>query len=167
MTKTFLVHRAFMLFAYLTLGAFALLFSSTSANAQASSSTSNYTETVSPTMYSGCAGQVILTLEGQIHNVFHVTETPSEQRLFRYHTNYQGVTAVDPVGNQYRVSTVNNDTTVLEDSGQREFTIVQYFKLIGKGAAANERVRVINHVTINENGEVTAIFSKFSADCSN
>jgi hypothetical protein len=71
------------------------------------------------------------------------------------------------LGNQYTVSTVNNDTNVLEDFDLRTFTVIQYFKLIGKGHAANERVRTVNHVTINDKGEITAIFSKFDADCSN
>jgi hypothetical protein len=164
MTKNLLVHRTFMLFACLTISAFAFMFCPTSTNAQAVSSTSNYTETVFPTTFSGCAGGALI-LEGQIHNVFHVTETPSGQRVFRNHTNFQGVTATDALGNQYRVSTVNNDTTVLE-AELREFTVVQYFKLIGKGPSANERVRTVNHVTVNANGEVTAIFSKFYADCS-
>ncbi len=166
MLKNLLVNKTFMFFACLTVAAFALLFSPTSTNAQASSFTSNYTETVSPTTYSGCAGSD-LALEGQIHFVIHVTETPSGQRIVRYHTNFQGVTAVDELGQQYRVSSVNNDTTVLEDSELRTFTVVQYFKLVGKGPAANERVRSISHVTINDQGEVTAIFSKFNTDCSN
>jgi hypothetical protein len=163
MLKVPLIHRTFMFFACLTVATFALLFSSTSTNAQASSSTSNYTETVFPTTYSGCAGS-FLTLEGQIHFVFHATETLSGQRIVRYHTNFQGVSAVDELGKQYRVSSVNNETMVFEDSELRNFTVVQYSILIGKGRAANERVRSVSHVTVNDKGEVTAIFSKFNAE---
>jgi hypothetical protein len=166
MVSSSLVHKTFMLLACLSVAVYTLLFSPTSTNAQASGFTSNYTETVFPTTFSGCAGGD-LTVEGQIHYVIHTTETPSGQRIVRYHTNFQGVSAVDELGKQYRVSSVNNDTTVLEDSEPRNFTVVQYFKLIGRGPAANERVRSISHTTINDKGEVTAIFSKFDADCSN
>jgi hypothetical protein len=166
MLKSPLIHRIFIFIACLTVGSCALLFSPTSTKAQASSFTSNYTETIFLTPFSGCAGSD-LTLEGQIHTVIHVTETPSGQRIVRNHTNFQGVIAADALGNHYRVSTVNNDTTILDDSEQSSFTIVQYFKLIGKGPAANERVLSISHVTINDKGEVTAIFSKSNADCNN
>ncbi|MDQ3801335.1 MAG: hypothetical protein M3384_18085 [Acidobacteriota bacterium] len=166
MTKHPMVQRTIVLFACLMTAAFAVLFSATTANAQASSITSNYTETIYPLMYSGCAGRVNLTVQGEIHFVFHVTETPSGQRIFKYHINYAGVSAVDPAGNQYSVSSGSNDTTVLEDSDQRNFTVVQYFKLIGQGQAANERVKTTSHITINDNGEITSIFSRFDGDCS-
>lgn len=146
--------------------ALTLFLSPASANAQAAAVTSNYTEQVPPTTFSGCAGSAIITLTGEIHFVFHVTETPSGQRVFRNHINYQGVSGVDAAGNQYQVASQSNDTMILDEE-LRTFTVVQYFKLLGRGPAANERVRTINHVTINDNGEVTSIFSKFEADCSN
>ena len=145
--------------------ALTLFLSPASANAQAAAFTSNYTEQVAPTTFSPCAGSTI-TLTGEIHYVFHVTETPSGQRVFRNHINYQGVSGVDAAGNQYQVASQSNETTVLDEE-LRTFTIVQYFKLLGRGQAANERVRTVNHVTINDNGEVTSIFSKFEGDCSN
>ena len=143
--------------------ALTLFLSPASANAQAAAFTSNYTEQANST-FSGCASSTI-TLTGEIHFVFHATEAPSGQRVFRTHINYQGVSGVDAAGNQYRVASQSNDTMILDEE-LRTFTIVQYFKLLGRGQAANERVRTINHVTINDNGEVTSIFSKFEADCS-
>lgn len=165
MTKHPVVQRTLLLFACLMTAAFALLFSATAANAQASSITSNYTETIYPSTYSSCVGGN-LTVQGEIHFVFHVTEAPSGQRIFKYHINYAGVSAVDQAGKQYSVTSNSNDTTVLDDFDQRNFTVVQYFRLIGHGRAANERVRTVSHVTINDNGEITSIFSRFEGDCS-
>ena len=144
--------------------ALTLFLSPASANAQAAAITSNYTEQVPPTTFNPCAGSTI-TLTGEIHFVFHTTETPSGQRVFRNHINYQGVSGVDAAGNQYQVASQGNDTMILEEE-LRTFTVVQYFKMLGRGEAANERVRTVNHVTINDNGEITSIFSKFEGDCS-
>lgn len=141
------------------------VFSTVQANAQASPITSNYTEDVPATTFNPCVGGQI-TLSGQIHYVFHVTEAPSGQRVFRYHINYQGVNGVDSAGNQYRVASQSNDATIL-DSELRNFTVVQYFRLLGSGPAANERVRTVNHVTVNDIGEVTSIFSRVETDCRN
>ena len=145
--------------------AFVLLFSTTSAKAQAFSFTSNYTQQVFPTSFSGCAGGNLI-LDGQMHFVFHFTETPSGPRLFRSHINYQGVTATDQSGNQYALNSNSNDVTILEDE-LRTATVVQYFRLIGRGQNAKEYVRNVNHVTFNDNGEITSLFSKFYAECNN
>jgi hypothetical protein len=63
MLKNLLVHRTFMFFVCLTVASFAIVFSSISTNAQAVSFTSNYTETIPATAFSGCAGSN-LTVEG-------------------------------------------------------------------------------------------------------
>jgi len=164
MSKKPLVPRTFMLLACLTVTVFVNLFSPTSANAQASSFTQSYSFPLDRTTFSGCAGGA-LSLEGQTHFLFHDTQTPSGQRVFRYHTNLQGAVAVDASGREYRVSSGTNEIMILEESGLRTFTVVQYWHLLGQGSAPNERFRTVNHVTINNNGEITSIFSRSEADC--
>lgn len=164
MTKKYAVLKAIGL-SFCLVTALTLFFSPTSVKAQAYTSTSSYTQQVFPSTFSPCAGGSI-TLTGEMHFVFHVTETPSGQRVFRSHINYQGVSGFDSAGNEYQLASQSNDTSTYDEE-LRTATVVQYYKLIGHGAAANERVRNINHVTFNDNGEITSIFSKFDADCSN
>ena len=164
MTKKYAVLKTIGLsFCFMT--ALTLFLSPASANAQAFAFTSNYTQQIYPTTFSGCAGGM-LTLTGEMHFVFHFTETPAGPRIFRSHINNQGVSNIDAAGNQYQLNSQSNDTTILEEE-LRTATVVQYYKLIGRGNAPNERVRNVNHVTFNDNGEITSIFSKFEADCSN
>ncbi len=165
MTKKYAVLKTIGL-SFCLMTALTLFFSPASANAQAFAFTSNYTQQIYPTTFSGCAGGM-LTLTGEMHIVFHFTETPAGPRIFRSHFNNQGVSGYDAAGNQYQLNSQSNDTMILDEDELRTATIVQYYKLIGHSAAANERVRNVNHVTFNDNGEITSVFSKFEMDCSN
>ena len=157
-------------FALLSLAALAavamtLSLSNAPARAQATTTTFNFTEPVPPTTVGTCDGFRLIALSGDVHFVMTFNESASGNQHFRFEMNYQGVSGVDQFGNQYSVSANNSDTAVFNADTQSSESIVQYFRLIGQGQTPNQRVRNVSHITINNNGEPTAVFDHFDAEC--
>lgn len=50
-------------------------------------------------------------------------------------------------------------------NGTSEFTLIENVSLVGKGAVANESVKLTEHVTVNANGTVTVSRADFDLTC--
>ena len=145
--------------------ALTLSLSNAPARAQATTTTFNFTEPVPATTVGTCDGFRLISLSGEVHFVTHFTESASGNQTFRYEINYQGVSGVDQFGNEYSVASNSSDTAVFNADTQSSESIVQYFRLIGHGQTPKQQVRNVSHITINNNGEPTAVFDHFDAEC--
>jgi len=151
--------------AALSAAALSLFLSPATVAAQGFGLTSSYTGPVPSVTVGTCDGYRQITLSGEVHYVVRFASSASGNRNFGYQINYQKVKGVDQFGNEYVVSTTNSDSAVYDEDSQRSATLVQYFRLIGKGQASNQMVRNVSHLTLNANDELTVIFYTFDADC--
>lgn len=105
-----------------------------------------------------------IELSGQLHSVFHVTIDASGGVHVVGQTNPQGVTGIGLVtGTQYQGTGVSRFNFNMQ-AGE-EFTSVDSFKIIGRGTTDNLLVQGTFHVTVNANGEVTAVVDNFFVKC--
>ena len=151
--------------AAVTLAATLLLLSPARVGGQASSSTFTFTETVPAVTVGTCEGTRLISLTGTVHFVVHFTTSASGNQHVHYTINYQNVTGTDQFGNQYTVNSNSNDTSSFNADTQTSESVVQYFRLIGQGQVPNQQVRNVLHITVNNNGEPTAVFDHFYTDC--
>ena len=156
---------AHLSFATLAAAVLTMLFSTASARAQASTTTTSFTEPVPAVTVGTCDGFRLISLTGEVHFVVHFTTSDSGNQHVHYSINYQDVKGVDQFGNQYTVNSNSNDTSNFDAETQTSESVVQYFRLIGKGQVPNQQVRNVLHITVNNNGEPTAVFDHFYTDC--
>jgi hypothetical protein len=152
-------------FAAVALAATFLLLSPARTRSQASSSTFNFTAPVPAVTVGTCEGTRLISLTGEVHFVVHFTTSASGNQHVHYSINYQDVTGVDQFGNNYNVNSNSNDTSSFNAEAQTSESVVQYFRLIGQGQVPNQQVRNVMHITVNNNGEPTAVFDHFYTDC--
>ena len=152
-------------FAAVALVAAFLLMSPARTHSQASSETFNFTEPVPAVTVSTCDGLRLISLTGEVHFVVHFTTSASGNQHVHYSINYQDVTGTDQFGNQYQVHSNSNDTSNFNAQTQTSESVVQYFRLIGQGSVPNQQVRNVSHITVNNNGQPTAVFDHFYTDC--
>ena len=110
----------------------------------------------------GC--EELIELSGQIHSVSHITFDNSGGFHLVTQTNPQGVTGVGLVtGSHYQGTGVER----FNINGQvgEETTAVLSFKLIGRGPTDNYLVQQTFHITVNANGEVTAVADNSFVKC--
>ncbi|HVF42388.1 MAG TPA: hypothetical protein VM936_05240 [Pyrinomonadaceae bacterium] len=153
-----------LLFAAAALAALSLL-SPARVRSQASSSTFSFNEPVPAVTVGTCDGFRLISLTGEVHFVVHFTTSDSGNQHVHYSINYRDVKGGDQFGNQYTVNSNSNDTSNFNAETQTSESVVQYFRLIGKGQVPNQQVRNVSHITVNNNGEPTAVFDHFYTDC--
>jgi hypothetical protein len=105
-----------------------------------------------------------IELSGTLHSVFHITTDDSGGVHVVSKTNPQGVTGVGLVtGTKYQGTGVTRSNF----NGQvgSASTFVNSFKIIGQGTADNYLVQNSFHITVNANGEVTAVANNFFVKC--
>lgn len=106
-----------------------------------------------------CTGEVV-EISGTVHLL---AQTQPDGSLIG-HFNYQNVRGVGLTsGAVYRVSAVDHFwlAAPFPSSIQSE----RSFHLISQGAASNLLVRVLYHITVNANGEVTASMDELDMQC--
>jgi hypothetical protein len=112
------------------------------------------------------AGELV-QLSGSLHILSHVTENKNRFRVVSQF-NPQGVRGVGlTTGTVYQGTGVTRNTfSGSFNNGQYEETFIDNFRLIGKAGAASLRIHQTFHVTVNANGDVTALVEQYNADCS-
>jgi uncharacterized membrane protein len=133
-------------------------------SAQASEFTDN--EFVPFSLITAGCGDVI-SLSGTLHVLTHVTFNAAGGITIKTHFQPQGATGVGLVsGAQYQGTGVTQET--LTDNGpgpQFEFTFINNFRMISKGTTPNFDVHQTVHITVNNNGDVTATVDNTSIEC--
>jgi hypothetical protein len=110
----------------------------------------------------GGAGELVV-LEGDLHGLIAITENDNHLSV-KTHFQPQGISGTGlSTGDTYQGTGVTQDhfTTGLAET----FTFVNNFRIIGQGLDNNFLVHETFHVSINANGEVTAVVDNFSVEC--
>jgi hypothetical protein len=140
-----------------------LLAGSSSAHAQASTTTTNLRLPLDTTLANPCTGELI-TFGGTIHLVIHATTTPSGDFHATVHQNLQnasGIAAESGDTFQFQFGT----TETLNVAAGTETTLSQNLRVVGPGPDNNFLLHQTTHLTINPNGEATAVVDNFFATC--
>jgi hypothetical protein len=113
-----------------------------------------------------CTGD-LLWAGGDLHIVESVTYDRNGGVHTIVHTNYQGWTAEvisgPNVGAEYVAS--NSPTSSNNMKKGETKTTSQVINFVGKGHAPNVKVRFLQHITVNANGEVTAEVDVHETTC--
>jgi hypothetical protein len=116
-----------------------------------------------------CTGELV-ELAGTQHIVAHSTLDATGALHTKYHVVTQG-RGVSDSGAKYIVINTDNveeNITLPPEEVQRTITNPGMFKLIRQGSstpADDQYVNYLLHVTVNANGEVTAVVSSFDFGC--
>lgn len=110
------------------------------------------------------AGEVVF-LSGDLHALFHFTDDGAGGFHVMSEFNPQGVSGTGLTsGDNYQGTGV---TRFDFNAGAIPFneTFVNNFRIIGEGTGNNLLIHATFHITVNANGEVTAIVDNFTAEC--
>ena len=111
----------------------------------------------------GGAGEDV-ELTGYLHDLFHVTFTPSGGFRLSVVDNPQGISGTGfTTGAKYQGTGITRD-----NFGGRvgsEETFVNNFRIIGQGPGNNFLVHENLHITVNANGTLTVFRDNFSVEC--
>ena len=133
-----------------------------SAMAQASSTRVPFTQF----QFVPCAGEVV-EISGTLHIVSRTTVDNTGGTHIKIHSQPQGATGEGLLsGDLYRGGGVTQ-VTINTNSGGLPFsaTFINNFGLIGRGPVPDLHVHQTIHLTINENGEITANISETRITC--
>jgi hypothetical protein len=111
----------------------------------------------------GGAGEVV-ELNGQLHDLFTVTGTPSGGFHSEVHDNPQAVSGVgQTTGDLYHATGMTrfNITSDLP----LDMVFVDNFKVVGQGRGNNFEVHDNFHIKIGTDGQVTAFHDNFRTQC--
>lgn len=139
----------------------------TSASAAADSFTVSQNFPIDIVVFVPCAnggtGEEV-ELSGNLHDLFHVTFTPSGGFRLSGSDNPQGISGIGlTTGAKYQGTGI----TRFNFGGRvgAEETDVNNFRIIGQGPGNNYLVHDNFHITINANGTVTSFHDNFSVEC--
>jgi len=111
----------------------------------------------------GGAGEEVL-LTGNLHDVFHVTFTPSGSFRIAFSDNPQGVSGFGlTTAAKYQGTGITRD--IFGGRVGFEETFVNNFRIIGQGPGNNFLVHENLHITVNANGTLTVFRDNFSVEC--
>ena len=112
----------------------------------------------------GGLGEVV-DVTADIHQLTRVTINGNHLGVTA-HSNSHGVGTGQTTGDTYQGGGETTDTFNLNPNNlQQEATFVSSFRLNGQGSAPNLTLRVVEHFTVNANGDVTVLVDNFSIDC--
>jgi hypothetical protein len=111
----------------------------------------------------GGVGEEVL-INGNLHDLFHVTLDANGGFHLRFLDNPQGVTGTGlTTGDTYR-GTGGTQDTFNGAVGSAE-TFVNNFRIIGQGPGNNLLVHENFHITVNPDGTVTSFHDNFTVEC--
>ena len=118
-----------------------------------------------PFAFDVVACEEVVAVSGTFHFVEAFTQTPTGRAIFRSHINAKGIGVGATTGARYQW----NDAINLTDhfgGPTGVFTATQTTRLVGQGGASDLLFRARFHVTVNANGELTALVDVVEVICS-
>lgn len=111
-----------------------------------------------------CNGQNI-ALQGATHLTWNMTTNNNSTHL-QVHINAQGVSGIGMTdGARYILVDGTNIDNKITGALPLDMRTNVDFALIGNGAAANSRIRMMTHITVDAAGHVSLEFEKSSVVC--
>lgn len=125
------------------------------------------TEPFSAVVTNPCNGEEV-ALSGSLHTSFALVIDGSGAEHFRTTTNAQGISGVGlTTGARYQLSGVETTQAQLLSGGTITDRYNNSFLVTAQGNTPNFRLHVTQHITVNSNGEVTAVVDNVTTSCSN
>jgi hypothetical protein len=110
-------------------------------------------------------GEPVL-ISGTLHILIHETVSASGNLHFKIHFQPQGASGVGLVtGDSYRATGVTQEHFNVNGPLPINDTFINNFRIIGQGPDNNLLVHQTVHITINANGELTALVDNTSVEC--
>ncbi len=138
--------------------------------ALAQATTEKFNERIpfSGVLFNPCTGEEVL-FEGTQHLLFHRTEDASGGFHFKGHGNFQ-LKGESASGAKYVAHGISNDHIKFDvfSESAGNFTFPQTLQFIRQGSETAEddfQQKVLFHVTVNANGEVTSLVDQFESEC--
>ena len=111
----------------------------------------------------GGAGEWIV-LYGEMHELFHTTLDDNGGFHLKFHVQPQGLSGTGLTsGDKYQGTGVTQDS--FNGKVGRTYTFVNNYRMIGQGPGNNLLVHENMHITVNANGDVTAVVDNVRVDC--
>jgi hypothetical protein len=128
--------------------------------------TSNLIVPIAITVGIPCAGEIV-QLTGTLHLQNHLTLDDAGGAHFKTHAQPQGISGDGLIsGDKYQGTGVTQEHDNFNAGGLPiALTFVNNFRIIGQGSGNNLLIHTTAHLTVNENGVVTANVSNASAEC--
>ena len=142
----------------------------TVAMADATPTTSSTTVPFISEKYNSCSNELVV-LSGEEHILLHSTVDTSGGLHFTIEMNIDQVRGLGlSSGTSYVGTSASSDTghnIIGRGSfvGPAEMTATNEFNMISKGAQPNFLAHLTSHITVNAQGQVTAVVADFSIDC--
>ena len=154
------------MFSLTTMALLVLAFTATDAAAQAESQKIPFAQVAFVPCADGGAGENVL-IEGTLHILSKFSFDANGGVHVKLHFQPQGATGTGlSTGDVYHATGVTQETLNINASGLPiTNTFINSFKIIGEGPNNNLLIQETVHVTINENGELTANVVNLSAEC--
>jgi hypothetical protein len=138
--------------------------------AQATTVTSNETVPVNQLAINTCTEpDEFVLLTGELHLLSHITEDANGGLHVQTHFQPKGgglSGTAEGSGTQYKAVGVTREGFYIAPGEEsRETTFVSRFQLISNGPSDNFLVEFTTHVTVNANGEVTAVVDDAEIKC--
>lgn len=124
--------------------------------------TVNFRTPFNPT-YTQCGETVAFS--GYAHGTVSYTQDNSGGMHGRLHLNFQNVSGVSTTGTRYRFNGAGSQITNATANGANTFTFPGNIHMVGQGPNNNFVAHYLLHITINSNGEPTAVFEMVDAEC--
>lgn len=116
-----------------------------------------------------CAGGrfgEIVVFQGDQHLVFFQSSTANGRLNTKLQWNAEGVTGVGQyTGLAYRATGVTQEHTVSGAPLPYTETMINNYHIIGQGQATNMDLHETVHITVNENGQVSAWVTDYNFSC--
>jgi hypothetical protein len=133
--------------------------------AQAQTFTDSERVPLNTATFNPCTGELV-TLAGYLHLLTHTTVDEQGGVHLQSHVNPQQVSGTSTSGTEYRAVGKNRTESNTFSGGLPvEVTHVRTFNFISTDATDNFLLHETIHITINANGEVTAVVENVTTEC--
>ena len=115
------------------------------------------------TLYDPCNGEFV-DIAGTIHTVSHTRARANGGSHVGFHQNFANVTGVgETSGTEYRIA--GSASQRMNVGGAQVSSITVHEVFVSRGSAPNEAIGIRMHVTVNADGETTALVDESPTEC--
>ena len=133
--------------------------------AAAVASHGSFKEPFSAVVINPCVPEEVV-LTGSLHTSFSTVFDAAGGVHFKISTTPQGVSGTGAVtGAKYQASGSENTSSMLLSGGTITETFTNTFNLTAQGNVPNFKLKITQHLTINANGEVSAVVDHTETSC--
>lgn len=134
------------------------------APAHANEKPTTFTEPYNFAFVNPCTGEPVVGT-GDLRIMIHETEDERGGVHTTFHLVPENLTAISAAGTQYRVVGSGHEHANGKPDAATTSTFRDMFNMFGEGSADNFKVYAVFHITVNANGEPTAVVENERVQC--